>query len=467
MTTKEFIGNDLYLKYRNIYPLVRLLLSRMDFTQKSDEKIFGYFFSYDGGGLSEQRTIRGKAAFLSGLIPYIINSFKNTKRKKEEKILISDTLLNSERYSYFQRECLKNKQVIGISVVLNHRISKHVKKYTRSMNMGVSITGGRLKKEILKTYRLLVNIYEKKSTCQEHYEIINEQFAVLDRLFQRRLNVIKRQLLKNNVRLYITCNQYRIEEILLITACHELGIRTKEWSHHAYSTLHINLRKNEGAFSDGDNRFVYADEMCVWDKADIVWLKKYDTIEGLLESDVKISVVGSPEIEKSTVQKEICKYKRKNQIAFFVPSISPKNLAENSQLEKRKQEIFYQLFNLSKKNNMKVIVRYHPGVDLKKLESDMNLCKKYGFEVDDNSRDSFVKIISSSKAVLGYHSASLVVAYNYGAKSYSINLYHKEKFDFCGVPIHEVEINEIGNISNFISDGSIAEDAMNLALLFQ
>lgn len=468
MTTKEFIGSELYSKYRSIYPLVRLLLSRMDFVQKSDEDILGYFFSFDGGALSEQRTIREKIAFLSGLIPYSINSFKNIKRKKEKKILISDTLLNSERYPYFQKKCLINKQVIGISVVLNHRISKRVKKkYTRSMNMGVSITGRKLKKEILKTYRLLLDIYENGCTCQEHFKIVNEEFAVLNRLLQQRLNVIKRELRKNNVGLYITCNQYRIEEILLITACYELGIKTKEWSHHAYSTLHIDPRKNAEVFSDGDNRFVYADEMCVWNRADIVWLKKYDTIEGLLKTDVKINVAGSPEIERFAVQEELYKHKRENLIAFFVPSISPRNLAKDEQLEKKKQEIFCRLYELSQKNNLKVIVRYHPGVDVKKLKSDMTLCKKYGFEIDDNSRNSFVKIISSAKAVFGCHSAALVVAYNYGAKSYSINLYHKKEFDFCGVPINEVEIEEIDKISNFNVDCPIAEDAMKLDVLFQ
>lgn len=477
MTTDEFLGNTIINKYQSIYPLLRLMLNRMEDVINNGIEASTILFWPESYTLHDKITIKEKIAIASGFAPYYIHRLLvNTAEKKKDSIkhdssniLFSDTILDSDRYSEFQKKLKKREDIVGISTIWNHRLSRRVPwKFARAIYLDGSIIEKKTREEILVLFEVLLTIKQSEKKCEVDNEVLMQQLEVVKTIFNNRIEVIKQLLNDFKVRLYITANPYRVEEILIIMSCKLMGIVTCEWLHHSYFTLKIPLKEDirKYVFEDDYGKLSFTDRLYVWCEADKKWIDKYVVIHSESNDLPLIKVVGSPEIDRDDIKNNMRKFKRKNAVIFFVPTNSHFSTGdEKVNLTILKKRIYSQLLRLKKINNAEIYIRFHPGLRSDDFDGEQEFCKKIGFHILNDNRKSFIKGLCISSIAITTVSAALFVAENYGCTCYAIKQENNTDYDFIDRSIKMINIDDIPNINAGINDTNKIDDTVKMDVL--
>ena len=470
LTVKQFLGEEECRQYAYAYPIFRLLLERIAGRIDDKSQLHWLLFANNGPTLDEYESPGIILKYLCRLPAYLTDRLLN-KSRVTDKILVSDTLLMSDRYSYYQQECLKDERITGLSLLYNHyglkgRIGK---KYNRCVNLGSYVVGPDIIKQIYTVHRLIKAAYETRRVCTEIPGYMDEVRRLND-LLADRVDVIKRELVRKGIRQYVTCNQYRVEEIVIIEACRELGIVTKEWSHHSMCTFDIHLYETpaDSFISDLENLYIYTDYYFCWSEGDAKWIRKYGNVEPIFDQEIEFPVAGSPEIHGDmAVTDGISEDDSKKDCLCYLVITRYLDHRNDAEICDAHHRILEEIHKLAIKENLKVLVRYHPAQLFMMLDGDMELYEKFGFEVLDTTRESLLKMYADSKLCISCGTSGLVMAYNYGVKTYSVIIPPRGEFDFEGTGIDEVSIEGISELKISDEHMPLFPDAMKLDELYK
>ena len=466
LTVKQFIGEDVCRQYGYAYPTMRLLMERVAFGIEDEMRLYWLLFSNNGPSLFSSGSIDLLLKNIAYMPSYLINKY-TIRSRVPDKILVSDTLLLSDRYSFFQQECVKNVRIAGLSLLYNHySLAGHKGiKYNRCVSLGKYVIDPITIKQILIVYDLMRKAYLDRKACVEVPGYITG-VKTLDDLLAKRVEQIKKELLRNGISQYITCNQYRIEEIVIIEACRELGIATKEWSHHSMCTFDIHLYEtpDDSFITDRENFYIFTDYFCCWNKGDVNWISKYGHVEPVFGQDIKYPAVGSPELYADMVVDD--GGEERDHICYLVLTHYDDG-RHDEEIYEAHYRILDELYTLSQRTGLKVFVRYHPSEYASRTDREMELYERYGFELLDSSRESLDRMYKSSKVCISSGTSALILSYNYGLRTYSVDVEAKGTFDYTGTPIIQIGIDDIAEL-DLEGDGSEPErDTMDLEALYR
>ncbi len=453
MTTEEFYGEYLVNKYKSIYPLMRLVTYRLDAFELKDPK--SLLFYYDGGW---GKSIKSLLYPFSGLARY----FKKKSGSGDIHVLLSDTILKSSRYGMLIDRIKKGNELIGgICTWYNcGYLNRNCVLLDKNICLGKYIIPKKLKAEISNLYDYFDNMLKLGLKCEDDLEYVDSKLNYINKMIVEALEKTKKELTRRNVKLYITCNQYSVDECIMIMASRQLGIKTKEWQHHScylypkpckpYEKIYNSLR-----FDENSQKYACVEVESLWSRADVNWMNKWGC-DFICGKNAKYEIVGGLEIDENKIIQYINKYK-KNGIIFFVPEAV--FFDYDSTIKKRLNN---QLEKLSNKYNLKVYIRFHPG---EVQEDYVKLCDEYGFEILQDTYEELIRGICSSWIGFGYCTSAIDVAKNYGLKMYQLDLFD-ENFEIRGTSVETVRIEEISKLKIFFELGEIAADRVDYKLLF-
>lgn len=445
MNVNEFLGEKNIDEYDDIMPILRLILYRSGIRGK--EGIFG-------------TRERGKLYFIRTIWYYCLK-VRHLFEKKEKSVLLSEQIVCLDRYDLLLYNIL-NKNCITIMAKYNCPLRREpketvvaLKKKSQKLYVGDSVPGKKLSIVVEETYDLLNAIILKKENCSSYEEECRSLFEKLRKISQKRIKKIRKELKREGVQGFITNNQYNLTDVVLLMACDQEKILTKELRHHSDMVVSIDDRqcskRNNAGFIE-NSVFSYVDQILLWSEYEKKYWKKYIHLDDISLKKVCCIVAGCPEMLDDELLKLKKMYPKRDAITVFVPSHSmyikdpaKKKITENDLAlakESRKQ-IFAAVEQYAAKNGVKEIyVRYHPYEDERFIKNDEEITKNYN--VLSATREDFYKAMCVSKVVIGTTSSSLAVALLFGCKCISLML-KEEKYDFCGAPIASMTIEQIAS----------------------
>ncbi len=466
MTVREFIGEEVCRDHTFSYPVLRLLVERVASGIEDEKRLYGLFFANNGPDFNKYGSLRMWLEYITRLPAYLLNRLTR-KSHTPDTILVSDTILMSDRYAYFQQECLKNDRITGLSMIFNHySLTGHRKKYNRYVSLGKYIVGPEIFRKLTKIFNLVRKAYGGKCACTL-ISGYTDEVKELDELLKVCVERIKKELIRNNVCQYITCNQYRIEEVVIIEACRELGIITKEWSHHSMCSfdIHIFETPDDCFISDLESLYIFTDRYCVWSEGDSLWITRYGHIDPVFGQEVTYPAVGSPELNKEMIA-DIAGDGELDHICYLVLTHYDDG-RRDKEIYEAHYRVLDELNKFSQRTGLKVYVRYHPSEYASRTDKEMEIYDRYGFELLDTSREALENMYKNSKACISSGTSALILSYNYGIPTYSVEVEAKGTFDYSGTPIRQIEIEDIADLDIDGCDMKPMVDAMNTEKLFK
>ena len=458
MTAEEFIGDSLFQKYKDIWPIVRLILFLCS------EKMESALFLYDLGAPGSTTTIHRIVMPARYLLYQMRKQF--ARRPKEMGIFLSNTILEIDRYRGMLDELYTNYDVVASGAVsdfihrpvpelglLNWKIF-----LSRRLFFGKSLAGEVLKNSVKNLQSLFVKLIKENRVCSTEFEKVDEALRILQDTAHERIDEISLLLKEAGVKCYITVNSNYLGDMIAIMACRKAGIWTKELSHHTWCLMELDYWKSidDWLYSDHGKKLSFVNESCQWSIAEKQYCEKYNSFHAIY-NDLRISVTGCPEVTQAEFSKNIKKYPKTDAIVVFVPSIP--YIGGNGTIPQGDPEMLQKItsnnFNmyrkvalLAEKYHMKVYVRYHPSEEKCHFKQEKELLAALGFELLSTSREDFIRAICTSRIAIGCMTSAFIPALIYGCKCYNL-AYGGEnrKFDYCGLDIHNISLNQILDIT--------------------
>lgn len=472
MTTEEFVGARLRKEYQDIWPVIRLLLYRTDANGKS--------------GMFNRKTMRSR---LLSLVRSTVYHGVKVKRKVplRDSICLSNTMVKSERYLGLLEELYQTRDIVTFWTYLEvngeffrKRDALHQQIFTsRSLCIGESIAGDSLNRCAEKFYDMALELLENHKCCEDEYALVQQQLSALQAAVNRRVEEVQTELRRNRVKLFITVNQYNLDDLVIILACRKEGIWTKELCHHSNCICKTTdvKEKEKLLLSDNLQSFAYVHESCQWSKADEAFCRKHGKYAPLYK-DFCITTVGYPEVTRTEIGESLKRYPCKDAIVYFVvPTIILKDLTANQERSKAtakeieeamrlKEEICRNIGQAAQKLGAKVYVRYHP-TEAKSYRSprEAKLLEQLGFEELSSSQDDFVRAVCESGIAIGHETSAFTRALLYGCKCYNIVWREDQVYDFCGLNIDNACFEELADITFEKEPGGMSIDAIDIEAL--
>lgn len=458
---QQLLGSELYEKYSDILPLMALCQYRF--------RTYRSYGSFDMAFSTEEST---PALFLYRIIFYPLAFLRNifSNASQDKKIMLSATVLKNERYRKLI-DNIDNCTVVKTNVrtdititdnsgkvqFIPSQLSDKEKRYFS----GYSVTGAKLKKSVSAWFEFLTDNLTIDSSEISDKTKADYLLGVMRKTFYERTKKAEKELRRSGISLYITVNQYNIRDLILITACRHLGIKTKQLEHHASRFMH-NTADEETIF-----RFCFVDDICCWSQSEVDFhtdVYMYECYDDRLIPE--IYSVGNPEILFEDAVSASQKYPVQNRVTFMVSGIlnAGNEFALKKQLELR-NEIFHNLKRLSDSTGVKILVRYPPGIDTDLRKKEENLLTEMGFEISPSDRNSLLSDICGSRAIFGTISSVLGLAALMGKNVYQITSCD-EKYHITDHNIYSVTPEEIPQCNlSFSDNGIIRSDFINYSRL--
>lgn len=457
MKISEFIGEEYMKKYNDIMPIIRVIVYHLDVGKKG-----ALYYPY-GSYYLQRWNIKTIIFLLLGQIKYIFKIIGEILGdfNKNEKVLVSDTIMYIDRYKDFLNEIMQKEEVSAIltrdacgrycAELLHRRKDSYVKK--RQVNLGISIAGTEVKKMVEQVYNLFEELCRNQLRCSDRKEDVENALDNLQLVANKRVRELVEKLKKKNIKLYLTINQLYLDEILIIMACRKAEIWTKEISHYSECVIPISNARQNGYFENNYTANVMmVNESCQWSQHEVVFFEKYRDRTSIYGTDVWLNSVGCPEVTLQLSRELTAKYKKENVIMLMVPSelvylgakyryIVTEETMNILYIERKK--LYEEIWKLSQKVGAEVYVRYHPTEHVCYINNERGLLQKYKFKLKE-SREELYEGLCKSRVVFGMGSP-LILANIFGCKVYALSILD-EKYDFCGMDIEVVKIKQISHI---------------------
>ena len=464
MKIEEFLG-EYYNEYGDIYPIIRLILYRIDIRGKEG------LFTYDeilGSKPGKRQIMLAPLRFLGYGFLKITNS--SGYGRKQRNVFVSDTFLKINRYEPLFEELNNScKLVSALSVGgigLKHFFRNFYKNRLRIMDFGLSVSGSKLKKAVDNIFDYFMELLKENKTCSQDQKVrlLLEELRVEA---VERIDYLAGKFIRSGIDLFLTINQFNLRDVITIMACRKAGIWTKELCHYSNLAEFIadpaaiwnGIRdlgsdsKENYYFPNSNETFMFVHETCQWSSNDAEFFRKYRGIKNIFGENLKITGIGCPEITLKTVKEKKWRNKE-NVLTIFVPVAvlflgeKIKNNFSKKDIEGVKEwskKLYDDIKIVADRAQLEVWVRFHPSDPACFIESDKETIEKNGFKILTLERKGFDEAVELSKYIITSCSSAMTIANIFGCKCYCIN-YFGEEYDFCGMDIIEVKEKDISKL---------------------
>lgn len=441
----KFYGKKNLKKYRDVLPFLYLLYYR---TEVWPDGLFN-------GDNYTRVFSKGIIKQLLKLPIFIINLILEKKVHKSESILISRTFVDIDRYKDNLEEAYKKKNILVPLSLQHYSVRKREENLYNYIYFPFGISG--LFTKAVFSHSLEYIRKKKEAGTFLSYEKVKDQLflQMLRLVIEKRSKKIAKILKRNNVKSFITINQYDLADYLCIKACNMIGAKTKEMCHGLYCILPVCIY----------DFVTYTDQRCVWNDAEKNFCEKY--YKGVsFAKKTEIVSVGSPEINYTVLKKRKKRIAKKNSLLLMIkPAVLImdksyiKSYDDNvlQQVSDYRKGIAKQISEFGKKYGFKLFAKYHPSEYSMFYDIEKGMMDSYGIEIVENSAHALSEKLCECKVVLGFHTTALVLALGYGCKVYNIVNDKYLKYDYYNLNIENVFEDEINKI-NYIDEKNNREE---------
>ena len=451
------LGKERAEKYRAMEPFLQLAEYRLESAKDDAEQGLVRLFDFD--------SMHGKKpltrAALGALAPVLwaLMRIKYAFRKKADpRPVFSASFLRNRRYDRIRGQMerdggctqlaafldtvridkLNPKEMIRESIRLDAGRAKPV-----FLN-GFSMAGRKLEKAAGEYYRLIRNM--TFGTAEDFSREIPEE--MLDRLqgaYLERIGWLKKRLRKENIALYLTVNQYSLRDLLVIHACRDLGIRNIQQEHHALEFIQFRFDADRPMF-----RFALAGGYGFWSPSERRFHEKVFRYDNPLypPEEIRFLVTGDTELSYEQALEALRQYPEERKLTFVTPGVDLETFRTQEEFDcysAWRWKVFEGLREFSRKQDVKVCVRYRPGKEQVFREKEIPALEEWGFEISKSVPENLVEDLCSSMAVMSSATSALATARLLGKPIYRV-----EDWEVTWIhvddSVHEVRLKDLPDL---------------------
>ena len=458
------IGKNLAEKYRDIEALTALLDYRYKKgLEQKDDWTFALIWIFFFDTLHGKKAVSRIAAATIAPVLWCATWVKYAFRKKAEKRLVfSNTFLWSRRYPMVKEQVEKKTGCTAIlsfydTIKRSTPNAKEMLHDTLHLNSGsvrpvfiprYSIAGAGLQRAVTEYIRLLSRMAQGNEPVPE--EETDRALARLRKAYGRRVNYLTKRMEKQDLKLYVTINQYNLRDLLLIHACKNLGIPTMELEHHAMEFARAQFDPDRP-----QPRLSFVSHYGFWSATERVFHEKVFRYNNLLyppEANRYI-VSGNTEMSYEQAMEFQRKYPVQRKLTYMTTGIEDTFFENKKDLEKYEQwrwSVFSGLRELSRRQNIRICLRYTPFREKYFREKEIPVLKEWGFEISESVPENLMEDLCSSLAVMSSTSSVLATARLMGKIIYRVEDI-EIRYIHIDDRVHEVTPEEIPDL--VIPDG--------------
>ena len=442
----EILGEELMAEYADIFPVLCIIFLDIN-TRYITTGSFSALFNYD-----EEPAPSGLGAAVSALRKTVFSSLakKAEKLPEEKAVMLSSTFAHNQRYTATLAELKKLCRITHIlspcdvRPLINRKgIKFNPMHYTvRPVVMEGSVSGKAVKSCVGDVAAFIAKLVKNKETCLQHMEESRKLLFALQKAYNQRIGQLTGILAQYEIERYITINQFSLREVMLLDACHRLGIPTRQMEHHASWCMHPSHRPVP------IYRYAYTDSFGCWSDSDLKFHQNFYEYQPMFGQQVELYTIGNPETNFEKATAEYAKYTPKNRIVYMVSGImdesDEKLFNDNFAMQMR---IFAQLKKLGEKTGWEVLVRFPPAINPKMMAKCTPVLEEMGITVSPSVAGTLMEDMCTSRVVFGTISSVLSTAVIMGRKVYRIVAEGFEPL-YTEEAITSVAIDEIENIAD-------------------
>lgn len=450
------LGKERAEKYRSLEPFLQLAEYRLESEKDDVEQGLIRLFDFDtlhGKKPATQKIIRTLAPVL-----WAAMRIKYAFRKKADpRPVFSSSFTRSPRYARIREPI---EQDVGCTQLVTFldavRIDKLDKKEMLRETFrldaghmkpvflpGTSMAGRRLEKAAVEYYRRIRNM---TFGTEEQYaqEIPDELLDRLQKAYLTRVKWLKKYLgqadqnpaLRDSGNtetnpnrkapgskaptLYLTVNQYNLRDLLVIAACRDLGIPTIQQEHHALEFLQFQFYEDRPKY-----RFSLAGSYGYWSPTERLFHQKVFRYDNPLypTEDIRFLVTGDTEITYDQALGYLKQYPQQRKLTFVTPGVDLETFRTQEQFDTYaawRWKVFEGLREFSRKQNIKVCVRYRPGKEQVFREKEIPTLKEWGFEISRSVPENLMEDLCTSMAVMSSATSAMATARLLGKPIYRV-----------------------------------------------
>ncbi len=451
------IGSERLQRYGELEPLLELAEYRLESAMDNCEQGLVRLFDFDslhGKKPATQKVIRALAPVL-----WAAMRVKYAFRKKADpRPVFSSSFIRNQRYARIREQMEQDGGCTQLVTFLDAvRIDKLDKKEMLRETFrleaghmkpvflpGSSVAGRKLEKAAEEYYR---RIRDMTFGTEEEYaqEIPDELLHRLQDAYLKRIAWLKRRLGKANIRLYLTVNQYNLRDLLVIHACRDLGVQTIQQEHHALEFIQFQFDADHPMY-----RFALAGSYGFWSPTERLFHQKvfrYDNPLYPME-DIQFLVTGDTEITYEQALSYLKQYPQQRKLTFVTPGVDLETFRTREQFDTYatwRWKVFEGLREFSRKQNIKVCVRYRPGKEQVFREKEIPTLKEWGFEISRSVPENLMEDLCSSMAVMSSATSALATARLLGKPIYRVEDW-EIRWIHVDDTVHEVKLSDLPNL---------------------
>ncbi len=445
------IGKDLALKYKDIETLLALLEYRFQEEREANHDckaglILVFFFDTLQGKKAATRLFGAVAAPVLWTATRIKYAFR---KRAETRLAFSNTFLFSRRYPMVKDQV---ERKYGCTAVLSFfdtikRSTPNAKEMlhdTLRLNSGsvrpvyiprFSVAGIRLQRAVTDYYRLI-----HQDTVPA--EILDQALARMRKAYLRRVGYLAKRLKKENLKLYITINQYNLRDLLMIHACREIGVQTMQQEHNAmqFSRLPFDPEHPKPRLS-------FVCNYGYWDATEKLFHEKVFRDDNLLypPETCRVIISGNTEMSLEQAAGYQKKYPASRKLTFMSAAPTFGSKEEMEQFGEWRWAVLSALRKLSEKQGIPICIRYKPFYDQYFRERETPTLKEWGFTISESIPENLMEDICSSTVIMSSTTSVLSTALLLGKTVYRVE---DPGIDYIHVNdrIRDVRVDEIPDI---------------------
>ena len=220
--------------------------------------------------------------------------------------------------------------------------------------------------------------------------------------------------------LYLTVNQYNLRDLLVIAACRDLGIPTIQQEHHALEFLQFQFYEDRPKY-----RFSLAGSYGYWSPTERLFHQKVFRYDNPLypAEDIRFLVTGDTEITYDQALGYLKQYPQQRKLTFVTPGVDLETFRTQEQFDTYaawRWKVFEGLREFSRKQNIKVCVRYRPGKEQVFREKEIPTLKEWGFEISRSVPENLMEDLCTSMAVMSSATSAMATARLLGKPIYRV-----------------------------------------------
>lgn len=391
---------------------------------------------------------------LLAILLHFLTRFNSKKTCAPVCVLVSNTFEESKRYEIVKSELLNRISYYSIGSFVDSidfsattRLGCLYNSIKRLNNphslpfLGFSVSGFRLKK--------LCSVYCKywiqSKRCGEHVDslLIEKLFDGIEKEFLKRKKKVKKWLKDKNIDAFVTINQFKLRDLIIIEACHDLGIKTINMDH---AVMQIAASQSVKSVPIKSINFTELVLVCNSNEEDFR-NRHFDYYNPVYCMGQSITSCGFLELTYEYAIECLKKYRASKRIVYMESgwSVDFCEKGFESSYEEYRKKVLYQLKELSDRTGYKVRVRYRPYWREERRTNEKKILDDYGFEISESIPQNLMQDVVESYVVISEISNVLFTSSILGRKTYMI----VEKGNNCCVldkRINTVNVDDISEL---------------------